>query len=596
MDVLDSCEQGLLQPLALLPEIDTRLNALEGTLTTASRGMAVAARDASVAAGALSRDASVAVAAAERVEQALRQRQGQIDDAMDQALDLASRAASERDAVLRATIVAEILQPLRALSMQVLSIAAATAGAAAAAVGNNNSSNAQSAMPALQGAVKAELTDAQLESLVAAVGQKTRIVVSEAVDAAGPVRLAPEQWAALGRRLQRLEVRVFSLCDVCDAASIARMRILTAMLIRQEAVAVATNAPPAAATPADEKPVVMPDELRASSTSAALPRLSDGDRSIESWIEEPSGVLEAVPAAPLINSMEASNGQASRAASEPPAGRPSSSTGGGDATADSNGASTPLANTASSSRVDAAALMRDGLAALRAGRADAEACALGPRVPDTDASELADERLDTAASLFAAAADAYERSGNSSGLAAAQGNCGNALLARARHAVAQEDPQRLGLAEDWLVQAGRRFRAAHEASGATADGRALTQWGASLALRGRLVAGTTPDDAQLLFDAAAEKFAAARTVSTQDTAPDALIGLGQVLLDKADTLRRGSYGRSAALKDAVAALEEAVRLEPEDEEALALLKLCDVALEEEGGDQRESVRRPRASW
>jgi len=595
VDVLDSCEQGLLQPLALLPEIDTRLNALEGTLTTASRGMAVAARDASVAAGALSRDASAAVAAAERVEQALRQRQGEIDDAMDQALDLASRAASERDAVLRATIVAEILQPLRALSMQVLSIAAATAGAAAAA-GSNNSSKAQPAMPALQGAVKAELTDAQLESLVAAVGQKTRSVVSEAVDAAGPVRLAPEQWAALGRRLQRLEVRVFSLCHVCDDASIARMRILTAMLIRQEAVAVATNAPSASATPADEKPVVMLDELRASSTSAALPQLSDGDRSIESWIEEPAGILEAVPAAPLINSMEASNGQASRAASEPPAGRPSSSTGGVDGTADSNGASTPLASTASSSRVDATALMRDGLAALRAGRADAEACARGE--PDTDASELADERLDTAASLFAAAADAYERSGDSSGLAAAQGNCGNALLARARHAVFQENPQRLSLAEDWLMQAGRRFRAANEASGATADGRALTQWGASLALRGRLVAGTTPDDAQLLFDAAAEKFAAARTVSTQDTAPDALIGLGQVLLDKADTLRRGSYGRNAALKDAVAALEEAIRLEPEDEEALALLKLCDVALEEEGGDQQtERVRRTaRASW
>ena len=175
--------------------LDARLNALEGALNSACRGLATAARDAGAAAGALSRDASVAVSAAERVEQALLSRRDGMEDNLQQALQLASRAASERDAVLRASIVAEILQPLRALSMQVLSIAA-TAGAAAA-----SSTREPATLPALQGAIKAELTDTQLQSLVSAVGQEARMAAAEGA------QLAPEQWAAILRRLQSLQVR-----------------------------------------------------------------------------------------------------------------------------------------------------------------------------------------------------------------------------------------------------------------------------------------------------------------------------------------------------------------------------------------------------
>jgi hypothetical protein len=174
--------------------LDARLNALEGALNNACRGLATAARDAGAAADALSRDASVVVSAAERVEQALLSRRDGMEDNLQQALQLASRAASERDAVLRASIVAEILQPLRALSMQVLSIAA-TAGAAAA-----SSAREPATLSALPGAVKAELTDAQLQSLVAAVGQEARLAASEGA------QLAPEQWAAILLRLQSLQV------------------------------------------------------------------------------------------------------------------------------------------------------------------------------------------------------------------------------------------------------------------------------------------------------------------------------------------------------------------------------------------------------
>ena len=180
--------------------MDARLDAREGALNNACRGLATAARDAGAAAGVLSRDASAAVSAVERVEQALLSRRDGVEDNLERALQLASRAASERDAVLRASIVAEILQPLRALSMQVLSIAA-TAGAAAA-----SSAREPAALPALQGAIQAELTDAQLQSLVQAVGQEARLAATEVLDSRAGV--APEQWATILRRLQSLQVRL----------------------------------------------------------------------------------------------------------------------------------------------------------------------------------------------------------------------------------------------------------------------------------------------------------------------------------------------------------------------------------------------------
>ena len=580
--------------------LDARLNALEGALNSACRGLATAARDAGAAAGALSRDASVAVSAAERVEQALLSRRDGMEDNLQQALQLASRAASERDAVLRASIVAEILQPLRALSMQVLSIAA-TAGAAAA-----SSTREPATLPALQGAIKGELTDTQLQSLVSAVGQEARMAAAEGA------QLAPEQWAAILRRLQSLQVRecvaglvgwlVGYLSCACLTSALSPQETLEGVRDAQQATRAAPRgdagqrkATPAAATP-DTFPRAM-DRLSAAAspnaTAPAMPswlngggdapagQLANGARSIHAWMEEPRAEQERVEvttggsrtAAPLAAVAALTSDVAA------PSGPPESE-------ADTQRAPAPLPQPSSGVPVETmASLMTEGLAALRAGRADAEACARGE--VDPDAAVLADERFAAAATLFTRAVAMCERTGNADDLAAAQGNCGNAWLARARHAMVMGDVQRVGEAEEWLVQAGRCFRAANEAARGGSDGRALTQWGAALALRGALVAPSAPDDAVLLFDAAAEKYNAAAGLGP-DAAPGALTALGRVLMDRAEAL---PAGRTGALVEAAEVLEEAVRQRPEDGEAIALLRLCDQRIE--ALDMATRVRRRR---
>ncbi len=169
--------QAQLQPLALLPALDARLAALEGSLSGASRGMAQAAREAGAAAGALARDASAAVAAADAVAAALSDAsldaltarlagveaavggvEGVFEDALERLARAQRRAADERDVALTDGIVSQVLPPLRAVSMQLLSVAAAAGGAAAGAAAANASAPQQQALSS--GPVRAELTGA----------------------------------------------------------------------------------------------------------------------------------------------------------------------------------------------------------------------------------------------------------------------------------------------------------------------------------------------------------------------------------------------------------------------------------------------------
>ena len=302
---------------------------------------------------------------------------------------------------------------------------------------------------------------------------------------------------------------------------------------------------------------------------APAAQLTKGDRRIQAWIEEPGAQPERVEVA---NGSRAAAPLAAAALTSDAASPPGVSDSGSVAATQREAAPPPPPMASTEERQDTlASLMTDGLAVLRAGRADAEACARGEA--DPDAADLADERFAAAATLFGRAVDMCERTGDAGDLEAAHGNCGNAWLARARHAVVLGDPQGVGEAEGWLVQAGRCFRAAHEAAASRADGRALTQWGAALALRGTLVAPSAPEDAVLLFDAAAEKYRAAADLA----APGALTALGRVLMDRAEALPTSNA--DAALGEAVEVLEEAIRQQPEDGEAVSLLRLCDQRLE-----------------
>jgi hypothetical protein len=314
---------------------------------------------------------------------------------------------------------------------------------------------------------------------------------------------------------------------------------------------------------------------------APAEQLAEGNRSFQAWMEEPGAGPERVEvtrgsreAAPLAAA--APTGDVAE-----PLGPPVR-----EGALDAQRAAAPPPVSSDGPPETLAFLMTDGLAALRAGRADAEACARGEA--DPDAADLADERFAAAATLFTRAVEMCELTSNADDLAAAQGNCGNAWLARARHAMVTGDVQRVGEAEEWLVQAGRCFRAANEAARGGPDGRALTQWGAALALRGALVAPSAPDDAVLLFDAAAEKYTAAAGLGP-DTAPGALTALGRVLMDRAEAL---PADRTAdALVEAAEVLEEAIRQRPEDGEAIALLQLCDQRVE--ALDMATRVRRRR---
>lgn len=209
-------------------------------------------------------------------------------------------------------------------------------------------------------------------------------------------------------------------------------------------------------------------------------------------------------------------------------------------------------------------VLAEGLAQLRRGRAAASAGAVGE----------ADALLASAASAFASAFEADPSS------AAAAGNCGNALLARAQ--LLRAEPLR---AEELAVQAGRRFRAALGA--APGDGRALVAWGAALALRAELMAGAAAapgappalmDDAERLFAAAAEKFAAALNAPRAARAPPprgALAGWGEALAGGAACCAPGSGRRIGLARQAVRRLEDALREDPNDAGAAKALRRAD---------------------
>lgn len=152
-----------------------------------------------------------------------------------------------------------------------------------------------------------------------------------------------------------------------------------------------------------------------------------------------------------------------------------------------------------------AALVQSGLSALRRGREAAQR---------QQAWAEADVEFAKAASTFAMAADLDPE------CVQAFGNGGNALLAHGRLKLqassaaaarpgggVDAEAALLAQAEDLFVQAGRQFR--QVLLRAPGDARALSNWGAALSLRGRLMASEQPRDAEMLFEAAAEKYAAA---------------------------------------------------------------------------------------
>jgi hypothetical protein len=143
--------------------------------------------------------------------------------------------------------------------------------------------------------------------------------------------------------------------------------------------------------------------------------------------------------------------------------------------------------------------------------------------------------------------------------------------------LAGEGAERESRAEEWLVEAGRRYRAALQASPAEQHGRALQQWGAALALRGKLLAQEAPDDAAQLFFAAAEKFAAA--VALPQPPAGAHASLGSALVERACCMEPRSPARASVLRDAQLALEDALRREPDDEAAADMLAFADAELE-----------------
>ena len=511
--------QGALRPLAVLPALESRLSALESTLSGASRGMGVAA-------GALAREAAAASDAAARVEAALSSREWRTET-LETLLE-------RRDAQLQEALVSELLPPLRAVSMQMLSVAAAAGGAAASAAAAG-----QPGAPLLL-----ELPDAQLQQLCAAM----RAPAEAGEGAEKGVRLDPEQWSALGGRLQRLEQQLWLLSEQSGAEAeeggpggreeaYERMQALLAEANRER-----TLQPPAV-------PASPPPQAR--------------DRSIPDWLEEEretqlafaaSGgeaqkVVAAAAVVPQPQAPEVGAGAAAPPSTSPP---------------DVGAASDPAAS------------LRAGLEALRAGRA--AAATGGP----------ADDFFASAHELFSRAAAIADAEGGGKASASAHGNCGNALLERARLVLGQAAPggekgapaaDDTSRAEEWLVLAGRSFRSALQASPGEGRGRALQQWGTALALRGRMLAADTPTDGAQLFAAAAEKFSAAAALPQPH--PGAHASLGAVLAERAACLGRGSPGRRAALEEAVRALEEAVRREPGDGAVASLLRRLDSKLLEE---------------
>jgi len=190
------------------------------------------------------------------------------------------------------------------------------------------------------------------------------------------------------------------------------------------------------------------------------------------------------------------------------------------------------ANESRETTTDAASRAEAGLAALRAGR---------------DLARRGGEKVDTledADEMFADAIAHFERALEMEPTPRAQGNLGNAHLARGRvqatlaamafreAANARNARVNAGLegtaemyaelAEENLIEAGRKFRAVVSSmrddesatSGVKAEAKALAGWGSALALRSELVLDSrgATEDAESLALAAAEKYKAAAAI------------------------------------------------------------------------------------
>jgi len=483
-----------------------------------------------VAAGALAREAAAASDAAARVEAALSGREWRTE-ALEALLE-------RRDAQLQEALVSELLPPLRAVSMQMLSVAAAAGGAAASAAAAG-----QPGAPLLL-----ELPDAQLQQICEAMR-------TQAGPGGGPekgVRLDAEQWSALGGRLQRLEQQLRLLSEQSGAAEAETVQADASA--DASARAEAYERMQALLTAANRERLMEPPAVPTQAPPAS-------DRSIPDWLEEEREPQLAYAAAReevqrVMAAATQPEPQAQSAIAEEPSTTPE---------LDDGAASDP------------ASLLRAGLEALRAGRAAAAA-------DGAAAVSAADGLFASAHRLFSRAAEIGQAEGGGRTAASAHGNCGNALLERARlvlrpalpGAAPSADDARI--AEELLVLAGRSFRSALQASPGEGRGRALQQWGTALALRGRMLAPDTPADGAQLFAAAAEKFAAAAALPQPPAGSHA--SLGAALAERAACLGRGSPGRRAALSEAVRALEEAVRREPGDGAVAGMLRRLDQELEE----------------
>ena len=245
---------------------------------------------------------------------------------------------------------------------------------------------------------------------------------------------------------------------------------------------------------------------------------------------------------------------------------------------------TPTPKSTANASDEFAALSETGLASLRSGR---EIARQGDN--DVEALEEADEK-------FAVAIKSFESALTMNSTPGAEGNLGNAYLARGRVQAVLADlameeareARRVGanaglegtaemyleLAEENLIQAGRRFRvaatampsSANEAAGIKARAKALTGWGAALSLRCELVLSSQGDvaDAESLVVAAAEKFKAAAAIEPES--PPIYVAWGDAMRMCASV--GAASDEDERLKQAEGCYREALRLDPNNVAAL----------------------------
>ena len=241
------------------------------------------------------------------------------------------------------------------------------------------------------------------------------------------------------------------------------------------------------------------------------------------------------------------------------------------------------ANESRETTTDAASRAEAGLEALRAGR---------------DLARRGGEKVDTledADEMFADAIAHFERALEMEPTPRAQGNLGNAHLARGRvqatlaamafreAANARNARVNAGLegtaemyaelAEENLIEAGRKFRAVVSSmrddesapSGVKAEAKALAGWGSALALRSELVLDSrgATEDAESLALAAAEKYKAAAAI--EPTSPSIYVAWGDALRMTASL--GPAEDEDELLRQASGCYSEALRLDPDNDGA-----------------------------